>query len=273
VRAALLDLLPPEGDACMSRWWRAHDEAVDDPKLQQLPGELFKAWFNLCCVTSQNGGVLPAIGAIAFKLHTSEAKAKAVIGKLRAAGLIDDTDDHVTMHNWGVRQYKSDVSTERVKRFREQERNVSSTVSATPPETEAETDTEPEKRTELRSDAGASPDIRSELFGRGLKSLAGITGKTPDSCRSLVGKWLKSVHDEAIHVLGAIDDAERNRVADPVAWINRALQPHGANGHGKRSVHDAASDLLERVRTLDDPIPSELRDGEGKGAVRRIPAR
>lgn len=127
---------------------------------------------------------------------------------------------------------------------------------------------------ESNSEATASaPDIRADLFGRGLKSLAKITGKTPDSCRSLVGKWLKSVNDEAIHVLGAIEDAERNRVADPVAWINRSLQSHGANGHGKRTVQDAATDLLERVRSLDEPVPSDLRHGEGEGSVRRLPAR
>jgi hypothetical protein len=57
-------------------------------------------------------------------------------------------------------------------------------------------------------------DIRQELFDRGLKILIRITGKTPDSARSLVGKWLKSVKDEAIHVLGAIEDADRNRVGE-----------------------------------------------------------
>ena len=50
-----------------------------------------------------------------------------------------------------------------------------------------------------------------------------MTGKTPDSCRSLVGKWLKSVNDEAIYVLAAIEDAERNKIADPVPWINQVL--------------------------------------------------
>jgi hypothetical protein len=73
------------------------------------------------------------------------------------------------------------------------------------------------------ADAGASRDPRTALFGRGLASLADMTGKTPDSCRSLVGKWLKAADDEAIHVLAAIEDAHRNRIADPVPWINRRL--------------------------------------------------
>jgi uncharacterized protein YdaU (DUF1376 family) len=111
------------------------------------------------------------------------------------------------------------------------------------------------KDSELRSSDAlpASRDIRGELFGRGLKTLAEITGKTPDSCRSLVGRWLKTVNDEAIHVLGAIEDAERNRVADPVAWITQMLKPHGTDhgkrafqNAGKRTVQDAARDLASR---------------------------
>lgn len=256
----------------MSRWWRAYDEAVDDPKVQRLSGDLFKTWFNLCCLTSQNDGALPAIEDVAFKLRLKSEKLNDRIRSLTQAGLIDVDADGVTLrpHNWSGRQYKSDVSTERVQRFRKQQRNVSTTVSETPPETDTEAKTDTEKIPEATASA---PDVRTELFDRGLKSLAKITGKTPDSCRSLVGKWLKSVHDEAIHVLAAIEDAERNRVADPVAWINRTLQPHGANGHGKRTVHDAATDLLDRVRSFDEPVPSELRDGEGESPVRRLPSR
>lgn len=80
------------------------------------------------------------------------------------------------------------------------------------------------------SGADAPRDVRKELFEEGLQILARITGKTPNSCRSTVGLWLKSVDDEAIHVLGAIEEADRNRVADPVAWINRALKPKQSIG-------------------------------------------
>lgn len=104
----------------------------------------------------------------------------------------------------------------------------------------------PEKKdTDPIGSSGETPrDIRADLFGNGLKTLASITGKTPDSCRSLVGRWLKSANDEAIHVLAAIENAERNRVADPVAWINRALQSKFTEGKPKRTVQDAARDFL-----------------------------
>ncbi len=140
-------------------------------------------------------------------------------------------------------------------------------ASSSQPQSERKKDSEPNG-----SDAGASRDIRADLFGKGLKSLATMTGKTPDSCRSLVGKWLKSVNDEAIHVLGAIEDAERNRVVDPVAWINRALNPQMGNHNGKLTVHDAAKAQLDKLRALDEGS-LDLRDGTGAGSVRLLPPR
>lgn len=136
----------------MSRWWRAYDEAVDDPKLQQLSAVLFRAWFNICCLTSKNGGILPSRSVIAFKLRCSEEKAGAIIEQLRDAQLIDEVDSDGTVdlapHNWKGRQFQSDTSTPRVKRFRGQQRNVSSGVSVTPPETEADTETKSETEKE-----------------------------------------------------------------------------------------------------------------------------
>jgi len=125
----------------MSRWWRAYDEAVDDPKLILLTDKQHRAWFNLCCITSQNGGVLPPLQVIAVKLRMTVDKAKDMVAQLAALKLIDHDGNGVfAPHNWSGRQFQSDVSTERVKRFRNGKRNVAPTVSETPPDTDSETD-------------------------------------------------------------------------------------------------------------------------------------
>ena len=59
----------------MADWFRAYNEALDDPKVQRLPGELFKTWFNLLCVASRCGGSLPALGDLAFMLRLGEDEA------------------------------------------------------------------------------------------------------------------------------------------------------------------------------------------------------
>lgn len=142
----------------MSRWWRAYDEAVDDPKLQRLPPALFKSWFNLCCIASKNGGTLPPIGDVAFRLHVTEHKAAEIITALVAAGLIDRREDQTfEPHNWEGRQYKSDVTdptaAERMKRYRKNRNAVTEkTVTATPPRVQnAEAETEQIKDSSLRS--------------------------------------------------------------------------------------------------------------------------
>lgn len=135
-----------------SRWWRAYDEAVDDPKLCLLTDKQHRAWFNLCCITSQNGGKLPAMAAVAFKLRMTVDKTRSMVAELVALGLVDmDETGTAAPHNWGERQFQSDTSTERVKRFRERPRNVSSAVSETPPETE-----QIQNREEDTADAGTS---------------------------------------------------------------------------------------------------------------------
>ncbi len=124
----------------MNHWWRAYNEAVNDPKLQLLSDGLFRAWFNVMCIASTNDGNLPALKDIAFTLRIQPTKAAQVLAQLHAAGLLDKTETGFIPHNWNGRQYKSDVSTERVKRFRNGKRNVSSDVSETPPEAETDTD-------------------------------------------------------------------------------------------------------------------------------------
>jgi len=144
----------------MSHWWRAHDEAIDDPKLCLLSDRAFRAWFNLCCLTSANGGVFPNVNVILLKLRLSRSRLAAVLGELKEAGLIDEDEAGVRPHNWNGRQFKSDVSTERVKHHRERKRNVSCNVSETPPET----DSRDRKKEEVREDAADAASTTGKKY-------------------------------------------------------------------------------------------------------------
>jgi hypothetical protein len=126
----------------MTRWFRVYDDLVDDPKIQRLDPTLFKALINVWCLASANDGVLPPIDEIAFKLRIKTEKARRLLNELRAAGLVDDDERGARPHNWDQRQFISDGSTSRVKRFRERRRNVSSAIYETAPETEAEAQAE-----------------------------------------------------------------------------------------------------------------------------------
>ena len=133
----------------MTHWFRVYDYLVDDPKVQQLEPSLFKALINLWCLTSANNGVLPPINEIAFKLRMKPQKAQRVLDALKAAGLFEDDEKGMHPHNWEGRQYKSDVEdptvAERMRRYRNKQRNGSVTRPVTLRSSETETDTEAEK--------------------------------------------------------------------------------------------------------------------------------
>ena len=128
----------------MTRWFRLYDDVLNDPKVQRLSGESFKFWINMLCIASKNGGVLPGIEDMAFALRVSNDVCTSLIDELKTCGLIDGSK-RLVPHGWEKRQYKSDTSTDRVKRFRERSRNVTETVSETAPDTDTETDTDTDK--------------------------------------------------------------------------------------------------------------------------------
>lgn len=68
-------------------------------------------------------------------------------------------------------------------------------------------------------------DVRGILWQDGLASLKRQTGQPDRTCRGLIGKWLHSSKDDCAKVLTAINQAEADRVFDPVAWITKAVEP------------------------------------------------
>jgi hypothetical protein len=131
----------------MGRWFRMYDEILDDPKVQKLSPADFKAWINLLCLSSRNDGRLPTIADIAFALRETEDAVSTVLERLLNGGLIERRSGgadgaHYAPNKWEERQYKSDTSTGRVKRFRERSKPVTETA----PDTETDTETDKEEK-------------------------------------------------------------------------------------------------------------------------------
>jgi hypothetical protein len=198
----------------MSRWFRFYAEALDDPKVQKLDGDTFKAWVNLLCVAARNDGFLPSVDDVAFSLRMTADGARTLLERLLNATLIDKCSGGVdgyryAPHGWHERQYKSDTSTDRVKRFRQR----SKPVPETPPETDTETDSSVDKST-----GGAAADPVKELFDVGVSVLKSA-GSTEKQARSLIGKWRKDNSDG--EVLTALIDCRTRAIAEPVEWLTK----------------------------------------------------
>jgi DNA-binding transcriptional ArsR family regulator len=188
----------------VSRWFRLYDDLVDDPKIQRLPGDTVKALLNLWCLASQNDGMLPAADDIAFKLRMKPAKVDHLLSVLGECGLIDSDETGMRPHNWNARQFKSDVSNERVKRHRERKCNVTSpvteTVTVTPPDTE---------QIQKQKDAApAAPEV--DLFRRGKEVLGKQAG-------GLVAKLLDAKQKNIPLARAAIEQASTK--SDPREYV------------------------------------------------------
>jgi hypothetical protein len=243
----------------MGRWFRVYDETLHDPKVLRLPDAMRWHWIAVLCIASKNDGALPSTSDMAIELRTTPSKVSTIIATLKQAELLDYEDGVFFPHNWSGRQYKSDTSNERVKRYRNAKRNVTDVVTVTPPDTEQKQITE----TEQKEPAVAARDPRSELFSSGVAKLKAMTGKGDNACRSFIGKCLKVADDEAVAVLGAIEEAERNRVADAGAWIMASIQKHGPPPAKPltpfQQKQAATNDILNRL--------GDIANGNGSGAA------
>src|SRR5215475_13159621 len=134
-------------------WFRLYHDVVNDPKVQCLPPHLFKAWINILCLASQHPvrGRCPDAAQVAYSLRTRIARAKSWLRQLYERGLLDCDGDIYSVHNWNNRQFQSDSSNERVRKWRARNvtsnvtHNVTPSVTVTTPDTDTDTDTEEKK--------------------------------------------------------------------------------------------------------------------------------
>jgi hypothetical protein len=113
-------------------WFRFYHEALDDPKVQKLSADTFRVWVNMLCLAARNGGFIPPISDVSFAFRVTSEIADEYVSNLVNVGLLDRfRNGSVRPHNWDSRQFKSDSSTERVKRFRKRSKTVPVTVDET----------------------------------------------------------------------------------------------------------------------------------------------
>ena len=152
----------------MARWFRSHADKLDNPKVQRLSDAHYRAWDSLLCAACKYDGLLPPLADLAFLLRRPPPAIAKLVDALMRAGLFVKTERGIEPHDWNIWQYKSDVSTDRVKHHRQRQRNVSAAASATPSESEPESENRREAPSGLPdSDGQASRPVaaRGSLEG------------------------------------------------------------------------------------------------------------
>ncbi|MDB5607809.1 MAG: hypothetical protein JWP25_4709 [Bradyrhizobium sp.] len=215
----------------MTRWFRFYEESLNDPKLLRLSDGLYRAWTMLLCFASKNDGILPAVDDMAAALRTKPSKVSDWIEKLVAGGLIDRVGDHYEPHNWSGRQYKSDVSTDRVKRFRNGKRNV----SVTPPETEQKQITEQsraEPRDELKIRTGNFQQAIVQAFA------AANSPDLPETSRA--GLWLSQGYQEDICLAVIAELVRKKPSITTLNYFDNAIrEAHASKAPARKQIEIA----------------------------------
>jgi len=220
----------------MSRWFRLYDDLINDPKILKLPEAMRWQWVAVLCIASKSDGELPHLEDMAIQLRVTTAKATEIVTYLVKAGLLDKTETGFSPHNWQGRQYKSDVSTERVKRFRNGKRNVSETVSETEDETfqkrHQRTETEAETDSKAIALGACAPHARkSDRFAEFWSAYPRRDGPNPRKpAEQRFASLVKSGVDPGMMIEAAkklaVDEAARGNVGTrfiPQAqtWLNQ----------------------------------------------------
>lgn len=134
------------------KWFRFYHEFVDDPKIAMMSDSDQLLWVKALCLASDSkvrGLILLSDEEICWKLRVTIETWKHAIDKFRAKGMLDHHPDGYKVTHWDERQFESDSSAERVKRYRLRKKEEESddtesvlkrecNVTETPPDTDAE---------------------------------------------------------------------------------------------------------------------------------------
>lgn len=220
----------------MSRWFRFYDDAMHDAKLLRLSDAMFRAWMMLLCFASKNDGTLPPAADIAIEMRCKPGVVAGWIAELVSAGLIDKTETGFAPHNWNGRQYKSDTSNERVKRYREKKCNVTSTVTVTAPE-QSRADTE-----QSRADAPPAVSNSEKVLRTDLMEAFGPS-RTPDLSRA--GVWLSKGYSSTMIIEVVKEVLSRGTAVASLAYFDVMLAERHATRQETPSERAASAAKID----------------------------
>ncbi len=254
-------------------WFRFYAEAVHDPKVQRLHGDVFKAWVNCLCLAAAGDGTLPSDQDVAFALRLDESSTTVLLDHLGKVGLLDqDEAGRRVPHNWGKRQYRSDSSTPRVRKHRATARNGNEKQ----PETfhDRSRNAPRAEQIQIRSEAEqrqsrADGDFRawvaaySDVFGAAPqgKELTRLQSRFRETPETPIGA-LRWAFQE---VSGRDDVGSRVQLAFSLvadAPVEVTLPPRHPPGQPRRAPH------VEPAPPRPDPILLQGRSVNGHGAAR-----
>jgi hypothetical protein len=222
----------------------------------------------------KRGQVAASLRFLANKWQWSEPRVRRFLKRLKTDAMIDAaTDAGITVIN--VCNYNK---YQKVSLPVGAATDAQSDAAATQQRRKLESTENTEGSSELRSappraSAPIYTDSRHELWGEGVPILVSM-GVSEHSARGNIGRWLKTMRDDAQAVLGAIQRARDSRVLNPVPWITNALAgptngtaPHDFRTH-PRSQQSGSAPVLAGVAAATE---RRARERSAAGQQRQVP--
>jgi hypothetical protein len=286
-----------------NRWFRFYHDVINDPKVLSLPEAMRWSWVAVLCAASKNDGKLPEIQHLALMLRVSKQRAASILAALRQAGLVDKTETGFAPHNWEARQYKSDVSNDRVKRFRERKCNVTSAVTVTAPESDTETESDIDRRGEARARGQSAFTEGSKALANAFWKALGFNNPLEIPPEFAGVDWRAIEWERARWTVDLIDAEARKLARDgplkPLTYFEKVFATSFAKrqtplpivqvreaekltvtGHGRPqstggNVIQAADRLIDKIRSFDAGAEPDhgLRGAAGEAPVRLLSQR
>ena len=124
-------------------WFRLYAEILDDPKIGRLPDSTFRTFIELLCVQCEAGDESGDTGLTAVDIGWRLRRdISDDLDRLVALNVVEVVGDAVRISAWEKRQFKSDSSTERVRKYRAKQSETFQKRYSNALDTDTDTDTE-----------------------------------------------------------------------------------------------------------------------------------
>jgi uncharacterized protein YdaU (DUF1376 family) len=233
----------------LMHYWRTGPLPTDEKKLAAIARTPIKAWAS---------DVGPAVlqffeveddGLLHQKRIDAERQKAAELSDKRRAAVAQRSDRKLNKSDTNGPQGTNNSST--IEPTIVDDLNTHAGTCASVPQSQS-----PKEETKATPSAASPPPSPPSLWAEGLGTLRRISGKSEGQCRGQIGKWRKALAEDDAMLFGVIHEAETLGLADPMAWLERAvLQRSGrADPRQKRSNLDWMAEEVAEPFTIEMPF-------------------
>jgi hypothetical protein len=235
-------------------WFRLYAEFSTDPKVQSMSEAMQRRLVMIFCLQCTDELSSLSNEEIAFALRIDDETLNETFHLFQRKGFLDKNNQIVS---WNKRQYKSDKSTERVKKYREKQIDSKmkrfSNVTVTPP------DTDTDKK---------NKEITNVISKKKIARLMPDDWKTSEerqTCYNIATTEKGMTHERTEQELDrfynywtGLGDNQRARKADWVkTWRNWIASPYNNKPADNRGNSQRSSGLADAMRGAKDLLNRE----------------